>query len=499
MKYITVKLWGEELGRLVWDTSNNISYFTFNPFTSDRPDIAPLTNSKKSWKKEIPVFGDNRRIYQGLPPFLADSLPDSWGNKLFDLWIKQSRISRNKINPLLKLMFIGKRGMGALEFEPAAEELEHRQKINISDLYSMSLDVQKDRESIILDASQEITKQALLAVGTSAGGRQMKAIVAYNRTTQEMRSGQTDQPPGYDYFIIKFEDDVVPTTEIEMAYYEMATACGINMELCIPIRIEGVNHFMTRRFDRKDGRKIHTQTLAAINPNADSYEDLIDTCRALNLTEREIIEIFRRLVFNVISNNTDDHNKNFSFLLEQNGAWKLAPAYDMTFIFNRYGSGAEASHIFSLHGKTSDITKDDLLDFAKDLGIRDAETIITEVGIAISKFVQLAEKYRISQPWSHIIKKTLHDNLSKFGFIEIKNQISEFRDIHGREYKNISINTNTKGLYHITAQINNRQSKRIIKPNTAAFEQIRHYELGLLSDADFISLMEKLFVDKTQQ
>lgn len=496
MKYLTVKLWGDELGRLVWDYSSNNSYFTFNPDVTDRPDVAPITNSRNSWRKELPVSGDSRRIYQGLPPFIADSLPDSWGNKLFDQWVRQSGISRYKINPLFKLMFIGKRGMGALEFEPAAEELEHRRRIDINELYSLSLDILKERESLTLDASKELTMQALLAVGTSAGGRQMKAIVAFNPDTQEMRSGQTDAPDGFDYFIIKFEDEVVPTTEIEMAYYEMVSLCGIDMEFCQPLKIDGTTHFMTRRFDRKNGNKVHMQTLAAINPEANSYENLMDTCRALDLSEKEIIEVFRRLVFNIMANNTDDHNKNFSFLLDKDGRWKLAPAYDMTFIFNRYGSGPETSHVFSLYGKTSDISKEDLLEFAKENGIRDAESIISEVGNSISKFPELADKYQIPNPWNHIIKKTLQENLTKFGFLEIPDKVSEFSDSHGRKFHNITINTNTKGFYHIAVSIDNRPRKRIIKPKSETFEIIQQYELGKLNDAEFKRLMEELFADK---
>lgn len=496
MKHLTVKLWGEELGRLVCDSSSNTSYFTFNPNAPDRPDVAPLTNPKNSWRKEMPVFGDQRRIYQGLPPFIADSLPDSWGNKLFTQWVKHSGISRHKVTPLLKLMFIGQRGMGALEFEPAAKDLEHRKSIDINELYSLSLEILKERESVSLDASKELTMQTLLAVSTSAGGRQMKAIVAFNPVTQEMRSGQTDAPPGYDYFIIKFEDALVPTTEIEMAYYEMALLCGIDMEFCQPLTVDGTTHFMTRRFDRKKGNKVHMQTLAAINPEADSYEDLMDTCRMLDLTEKEIIQVFRRLVFNIIANNTDDHNKNFSFLLERNGKWKLAPAYDMTFIFNLHASGPETAHVFSLNGKTSDVTKDELLEFAKENGIRDAESIIAEVGNSISKFPEFADNYQIPNPWNHIIQRTLHENLTKFGFLDFPDKISEFTDSHGRKFHAISINTNTKGFYHIAVHLDNRPRKRIIKPKSESFERLRQYELGKLDNAEFISLIEELFADK---
>lgn len=493
MNQLTIKLWGEELGRLVWDSFSDNTYFIFNPDAEALPDVAPITNPINKWKKELPIYGDKRHIYQGLPPFIADSLPDSWGDKLFDQWVKQNKISRSKVTPLLKLMFIGRRGMGALEFEPAAQELEHRRTIDVCELYRLSLDLLKARESVVLDVSKVITMQALLAVGTSAGGRQMKAVVAFNPDTQEIRSGQGEAPSGFDYFIIKFEDELVPTTEIEMTYYEMATASGIDMEFCRYVEIEGIVHFMTRRFDRRNGRKLHMQTLAAINPEANSYEDLMATCRALELSEKEMKEVFRRLVFNVMANNTDDHNKNFSFLLEKGGKWKLAPAYDLTFVFNRYGSGPETYHIFSLYGKTSDINKEDLLDFAKENNIRGAEAVISEVGNALSKFPALAEKYKIPTSWRHIIQRTLRENLSNFGFLEIQGKILEFIDSHGRNFQQLSINTNVKGYYHIAVNVDNRPRKRIVRPDNDNFKKIQQYELGDLADEEFINLMENLF------
>lgn len=496
MKYLIVRLWGEELGRLVWDPSGNRTYFLFNPDATDCPDVAPVTNPKSSWNPKMPVFGDNRRIYQGLPPFISDSLPDSWGNRLFDQWVRKNRISRSMITPLFKLMFIGKRGMGALEFEPAAHELEHPYSLDINKLYNLSVEIMEERESLMLDASENLTMQALLAVGTSAGGRQMKAIVAINKETKQIRSGQTDPLPGFEYFIIKFEDKVVATTEIEMAYYEMAISCGIEMEECRRIEIEGISHFMTRRFDRKNGEKVHMQTLAAINPDVDSYEDLMATCRALGLSETELLEMFRRLVFNVMANNTDDHNKNFSFLLEKGGRWRLSPAYDITFIFNRYGSGPETYRIFSLYGKTDNITKDDLIDFAKENNIRNPEAVISDVADALSHFPELADKYKIPYRWRHIIQKTILENLSRFGFRKLLDKESNFIDSSGREFRKLLISTNTKGRYHISVLIDNKPHKRIINPDTDAFSKLQQYELGDLVHQEFIRLMENLFEDK---
>ncbi|MDE6770869.1 MAG: type II toxin-antitoxin system HipA family toxin, partial [Muribaculaceae bacterium] len=428
MNYIKVILWGEELGRLVWDSSKRISYFVFNPDLQNRPDVSPLLRPAGKSNDQIPMYGDARRIYQNLPPFIADSLPDSWGNKLFDQWVKQQRISRQKITPLDKLTFIGKRGMGALEFQPAIKEMEYSQDVDLKSLYQLSLEILSERETISFTSMEEITFQSLLRVGTSAGGRQMKAIIAINRATGEIRSGQIESLSGFDYFIVKFEDELVPTSEIEMTFFEMATACGITMEECRLFPIEGINHFITRRFDRKNGEKIHMQTLAAINPEARSYEELMDTCRNLGLTESELQEVYRRLVFNVLANNTDDHNKNFSFLLKKGGKWELSPAYDMTFIFATNAHSAQPERCMSLYGKVSDITKEDLLDFAKENNISNAEGIISKVADAIMTFPTLADKYNIPSRWSNIIHKTIQDNLIRFGYLTPTKRLSEFTD-----------------------------------------------------------------------
>lgn len=324
MTYIKVNLWGQEIGRLVWDSSTRRTYFMYNPEQMDKiPDIAPLLSPMKSRNILLPIYGDDRPLYQGLPPFIADSLPDFWGNALFDKWVKDNKIPRNKVTPLYKLMFIGSRGMGALEYEPFATDLTHTRAVDIKSLHDLSLKILEYRDNTVLDANEELTLQALLAVGTSAGGRQMKAIVAINDETGEIRSGQVNGLDGYDYYILKFGDKSMPMAEIETAYYNMALSAGIEMEECRLLPVEGINHFLTKRFDRKNGEKIHLQTLAAINPDARSYEDLIATCRELSISESEIEKLFALMVFNIMANNTDDHNKNFSFLLEENGPWRM--------------------------------------------------------------------------------------------------------------------------------------------------------------------------------
>ncbi len=494
MKHLKVKLWGQEIGRLVWKSTTRRIYFMYNPKRTNIPDIAPLLSSSKSRNYLLPVYGDDRPLYQGLPPFIADSLPDSWGNTLFDKWVKDNKLPRNKVTPLYKLMFIGTRGMGALEYEPYADELTHTRKIDIKSLYDISLKILEDRDNMVLNTDEELTLQALLAVGTSAGGRQMKAIIAINGETGEIRSGQTDGLHGFEYYILKFGDKSMPIAEIETAYYNIAVAAGITMEECRLLPVEGINHFLTKRFDRVNGKKIHMQTLAAMNPEARSYEDLIATCRELSIPESEIEQLFCRMAFNVMTNNTDDHNKNFAFLLEENGKWRLAPAYDMTFIFNTNGTAPNIERRLSIGGKTSEITKADLLDFAKQNDIKNANAMINRVANAIKDFNRYATEYGIAQPWRSIIQKTLNENLTTFGYLDKEDATdSSFSDTLGRNIDNLSLSVNSKGHIEVSALINSRRQRKFIRPNMEIYSDLMKQDIFNLPLKDKIRLVETLF------
>ncbi len=495
MKYLKVNLWGKEIGRLVWDSATRRTYFIYNPdLKNDIPDIVPLLSPAKHRNILLPIYGDERPIYQGLPPFIADSLPDSWGNTLFEKWVKDNRIPRNKVTPLYKLMFIGSRGMGALEYEPYAADLTHTHTVDIKSLYDMSLRILEERDNIILNTKDELTLQTLLAVGTSAGGRQMKAILAINNETGEIRSGQTDGLDGFDYYILKFGDKSMPLAEIETAYYKMAVAAGINMNECRLLSVEGLNHFLTKRFDRVNGKKIYMQTLAAINPDAHSYEDLVATCRELSIPESDIEQLFTRMAFNVMANNTDDHNKNFSFLLEDSDRWRLAPAYDNTYIFNTNATGPNIERRLSIGGKVSEISKYDLLDFAKRNDIKNANAIINRIAKAISGFNEYAEYYGIGQPWRSIIQKTLNDNLTDFGYID-KNDNADisFCDINGRTITKISISVNAKGHYEVSALIDGQPRRRFIRPNMDLYSELVKRDIFNLPTNEKKRLIETLF------
>ena len=495
MDFLKVKLWGKEIGRLVWQPNTRRTYFVYNPdCIDDIPDISPLMSPISKRKNTTQIYGDDQPMYQGLPPFIADSLPDSWGNTLFDRWIKDNKVPRGMVTPLYKLMFIGTRGMGALEYEPCAEDLSHTQPINIKSLYEMSLKILEDRENILLSKSDELTLQALLAVGTSPGGRQMKAVIAINDKTGEIRSGQSDCSPDFEYYILKFGSDKMPLSEIETTYHQMALKAGIVMEECRLFPIEGTNHFLTKRFDRKNGRKIHMQTLAAICPEASSYEDLILVCRQLNIDESEIEQVYCRLVFNVMANNTDDHNKNFSFLLSEGGKWQISPAYDMTFIFNKYGTGPHIERRMSVNGKIAEITKEDLLEFARQNDIKNAGKILDSVADTIKNFSKYAKKNEVSQPWRGIIQKTINDTLRNYGYNDIENNFDEEITCHlGHIISELSIRFNSKGYFEISAIIDGRRQRRFVRPQMPIYKVLMDMDISNLSANDKKKLIKELF------
>ena len=227
---LKIFLWGKEIGRLVWDSRMNNSYFTYNPdFLKEGVEIAPLTASVKGVKGRFPVYGESDRKYQKLPPFLADSLPDDWGNQLFERWRIDNKLSNADITPLEKLSFIGKRGMGALEFVPDVSRTFMKERIDIPSLVELARRIFTERENARILPEESLTMQSLIAVGTSAGGRQPKAILAVNRENGEIRSGQIAGLKGYDYCILKFGDPQRCSAELEMAYYEMCRHAGIDM------------------------------------------------------------------------------------------------------------------------------------------------------------------------------------------------------------------------------------------------------------------------------
>lgn len=407
---VSVLLNGEEVGQLYWDEQNRRAVFSYNSsFIKKGMDIAPLTASIKGGvAKGFPILGNKEKMFQGLPPFIADSLPDKWGNKVFEQWAAQNNIPLRQLSPVDKLSFIGKRGMGALEFVPATAGLDASTSVQIDSLYRLAKKLFEERKEAIVLPGEELSMQSLYKVGTSAGGQHPKAIIAINRKTGDIRSGQVALPEEYIYYILKFaEGDDFPFTQIEMSYYEMALNAGINMMPSKLIVAEGKNHFITERYDRRNGKKIHTQTLAAMCPDATSYEDLFAVSRRLNISSTEISEEYRRMVFNVMSANVDDHLKNFSFMMDEKGSWHITPAYDLTFTTNLDGAYYENGHSMTILGKSSGITISDLVQFAKENSIKNEQKIIAEVALSVSHFYDFALKYQVSSYWADRIEQYL--------------------------------------------------------------------------------------------
>ena len=492
---LKVILWGEEIGRLAWDARRRLSYFMYNPtFLKKGLNISPLVAPVDGVRGLTPIWGEEAKIYQKLPAFVADSLPDAWGNQLFDLWRQQNHLSNADITPLDKLSFIGKRGMGALEFVPEVSRERRVEKIDIKSLASLAERISTERENARILPEESITMQSLLTVGTSAGGRQPKAIVAINRKNGEVRSGQISGLEDFDYCLIKFGNSQYCSAELEMTYYKLATMAGINMMPSELYQVDGNNHFMTKRFDRKDGKKVHTQTLAAINPDADSYEQLIAICRKLHLPETDCYEVFRRMVFNVLANNTDDHNKNFSFIMNEDGTWRLAPAYDITYIFDSGGFLPNEDHCMYIRAKLRGITRDDVIQLAKDNGIRRPDAIIRDIVKAIKQFRVVATKYGVAEQWIGRIETTIAEHLKSWGELEaITCSTGEFV-INGHTVKNIRMEQAYKGNFHLLAEIDGQERKFVIGKNKEEFSLIESIGIANLSSDQLKEMMEKYFV-----
>ena len=491
---LKVMLWDKEIGRLSWDARRGISYFEYNPdILQGELDPFPLVASVKSPVSRRPIMGDKEtKLYRKLPPFLADSLPDAWGNQVFECWRIQNGIRNQEITPLEILSFIGKRGMGALEFIPESSGIKNSEQLNMKALTDLAQKIFTERENVKIMPDESLTMQSLIAVGTSAGGRQPKAIIAINPETGEIRSGQIAGQKGFDYCILKFGDPERSSAELEMAYYKMATAAGIDMMPCRIIEIEGQKHFITRRFDRAEERKLHMQTLAALFPNADSYEMLLMVCRKMRLPESTQDEVFRRMVFNILANNTDDHNKNFSFLMDENGHWRLSPAYDMTYIFNVGGFLPEKMHCLMMQGKLQGHTKEGALLLAKDNGIRKAETIINEVAEAISHFRQYAEECDVSQQWIGAVEATLKSHLTDWGLSEQRKDISF--SIDDTLFENVRVERTYKGNYHLLCNVEGKERKFVITNKKDEYALIDKVGVDNLTENQLVILTKKFIV-----
>jgi serine/threonine-protein kinase HipA len=407
-----VRLWGRAIGAVSLEEGARFSAFQYDPaFLASGIELAPIT---------MPL---SRRIYQfpslpevsfhGLPCLLADSLPDKFGNALIDAWLATQGRRPESFNAVERLCYIGVRGMGALEFAPAqGPPLRRSAEVHVDELVKLASEVLTHRASLEVSFApgrRHEGLQEMLRVGTSAGGARAKAIVAWNRDTNEVRSGQVKAPAGFDYWLLKFDgvsankdkelEDPKGYTVIEYAYALMAADAGIEMSECRLMEEGGRRHFMTRRFDRlSDGGKLHMQSLAALahfdfnSAGAYSYEQAFDVIKRLGLSMHAREQQFRRMIFNVIGRNQDDHVKNIAFLMDKTGAWSLSPAFDVTYAYNPTGSWT-SRHQMTINGKSNEFTREDFEAVAQVAGLKRGkhEAILAEVMDTVKEWPRYAE------------------------------------------------------------------------------------------------------------
>ena len=406
-----VRLFGMDMGAFRWDESYNVARFEYDKdFVAKGIEPSPIMMPVQQGR--VYSFGNlNRDTFNGLPGMLADSLPDTYGRALFDQWLALT--GRTSGNPVETLCFLGQRCMGALEFEPATgPATDGNMKFEIDSLVDVAREALSKKKGfgVNLDTDRKAAIAEILRLGTSAGGQRAKAIIAYNKDTGEVRSGQITAPEGFDYYLIKLDgvsaEAGFKETEnygrLEYSFSELVKRCGIDMTECSLIEENGRAHFLTKRFDRENGKKVHMQTLCGIAhydfklQRGYSYEQAFNVMRRLRLPYSQAQEMFRRMVFNVVLRNQDDHTKNISFLMDSDGKWRLSPAYDMGFAYNPTGAWTK-THQMSINGKFDNLTRKDLMECAAVNNIKNASEIIDHTCDVASGWPILAKECGVPQ------------------------------------------------------------------------------------------------------
>ena len=409
-----VYLWGTRIGIIHQEITKAYASFEYDKdFLNSGIEVSPLRMPLGRNIYEFPgLIGDP---FYGMPGLVADSLPDRFGNTVIEQWLMTLGKSLSDFTAIDRLCYTGKRGMGALEYVPASTDIKDiDENINVREMVKFASDILANREGISFKADDNLTYAQLVQVGSSAGGARAKAIIAWNEETGEVRSGQTNLGPGYDYWLMKFDnvlkngdhglEDKPEYTLIEYAYYLMAIDAGIAMNECRIYDSEGDHHFMTKRFDRVNGKKLHMQSLGAMahvsyhEPGLIGYELAARYMKELGISYKEIEQFYRRMVFNCLAVNQDDHVKNISFIMDRTGKWILSPAYDITFSYNPTNKWLRA-HQMTVNGKTSEIGLEDLFEAGSKMGIKErrCKDIIGEVDLSVSNFGKFAEQAGIKE------------------------------------------------------------------------------------------------------
>jgi len=421
-----INIWNKRVGAIAWDVDTELASFEFEPsFLTNKWDLSPLKMPIADAAKRVFSFSELRgtTTFKGLPGLLADVLPDKYGNSLINSWLSRNGRPTDSMNPVELLCFIGKRGMGALEFEPIVPKTNNgATKIELDSLINIAQEILSGRQDFNTNLSSDEAKALsdILKIGSSAGGARAKAVIAFNPDTKEIRSGQADAPKGFTHWLLKFDgvtDQQLGTSSgygrVEMAYHLMAKEAEIEMTECRLLEENGRAHFMTKRFDREHGKgKLHIQSFCAIahydfsEVTSFSYEQLFETMRSMLLPYTDAEQLYRRMVFNVMARNCDDHTKNFSFSMDKTGQWKLAPAFDVCHSY-RPGSTWVSQHSLSINGKRQNITRDDLLEVAKNMNIKKADAIISQVNAVVSRWNDFAAQTNVKADLRDAVGKTL--------------------------------------------------------------------------------------------
>ena len=421
-----IRIWDKEVGAIAWDSEKSLAYFEFEPsFLNSQWDLSPIKMPIANAAKRIYSFPELIRsnTFKGMPGLLADVLPDKYGNALINTWLINNGRAANSMNPVELLCFIGKRGMGALEFEPVMPRTNNQStKIELAKLIEIAQVILSNKKQLQANLANEDAKALsdILKIGTSAGGARAKAVIAYNAKTKEVKTGQANAPKGFEHWLIKF-DGVVDSEigmssgygRVEMAYHLMAKEIGINMMESRLLEENGRAHFMTKRFDRtKDNEKIHVQSFCALNHfdfnevNSFSYEQLFQTMRSLRLPYPDAEQLYKRMAFNVMARNCDDHTKNFSFIMNQSGDWSLAPAFDICHAY-RPNSTWVSQHALSVNGKRNNISTDDLLAVAKNMNIKKPAAILNQISSTVKSWKDFATETNVKPKLRDAIGQTL--------------------------------------------------------------------------------------------
>jgi serine/threonine-protein kinase HipA len=433
-----VRLWGRSIGAVSLEEGAHTSAFQYDPaFLASGIELSPISMPLSQRIYQFPSLAE--LSFHGLPGLLADSLPDKFGNALIDAWLATQGRRPEDFNAVERLCYIGIRGMGALEFAPAkGPPLQRSAKVHVDELVKLASEVLTHRTSLQVSFApghRHEGLQEMLRVGTSAGGARAKAIVAWNRDTNEVRSGQVKAPAGFDYWLLKFDgvsankdkelEDPKGYTVIEYAYALMAADAGVEMSECRLMEEGGRRHFMTRRFDRlSDGGKLHMQSLAALahfdfnSAGAYSYEQAFDVIKRLGLSMHALEQQFRRMIFNVVARNQDDHVKNIAFLMDKAGAWSLSPAFDVTYAYNPTGLWT-SRHQMTINGKSDAFTREDFKAVAQVAGLKRgrSETILTEVMETVKEWPRYAQTAGVLGSLRDKITETLRLKFDRDGVL----------------------------------------------------------------------------------